>query len=118
MRRMRLRATSLVLMFLGALLPFAANAQGITTQQYRHPKTEKDLNFNKAYLTGIKDGLMAYNISSETKLFCMPGYPPLTFEKADEIILHWTSKKSMDSDKLPIGLTLLYGLKEAYPCPQ
>jgi hypothetical protein len=118
MKRTRLRATGLAVMLLSVALPVAAHAQGMTTQQYRHPKTEKDLNFNKAYLTGIKDGLFAYNISSETKLFCMPGNPPLSFEKADDVILHWLSKKGVDAGSLPIGLALLYGLKEAYPCPQ
>ena len=35
---------------LGGLLSFGAHAQNVTTEQYRNPKNEKDLNFNKAYL--------------------------------------------------------------------
>jgi len=101
---------------LGVLLSFGANAQVITTGQYRHPKNEKDLNFNKAYLVGIKDGLIAYNMSLEDKLFCMPGIPLLTFEQANDILMHLAHKKSADADGLPLGLAMLYGLKETFPC--
>ena len=65
----------------GTVLLNEAAAQGITVDQYRHPDTEKDLSFNKAYLTGIKDGLTAYNMSVEDKLFCLTGdLPFVTFE--------------------------------------
>ena len=114
-----MRNISLAVMLLGFFLSFGANAQTVTTDQYRHPKSEKDLNFNKAYLAGMKDGLIAYNISSENKLFCMPGpIPVLTFEQANDIVMHWANKKSGDADNLPLGLTLLYGLKETYRCPK
>ena len=111
-----MRRISSAAMLLAALMAFAANAQTVTTKQYRHPATEKDLNFNRAYLTGIKDGLIAYNISSEHKLFCMTGTPTLSFDQANDILMHWANKKSVSSESLPIGLTLLYGLKETYPC--
>ena len=104
-------------MLLGFLLPYVANAQTVTMEQYRHPKTEKDLNFNRAYLAGIKDGLIAYNMSSENKLFCMPGLiPVLTFEQANDVVMRWANKKGIDANGLPLGLTLLYGLKETYRC--
>jgi hypothetical protein len=114
-----MRSVSLAAMLLGFLLPFGANAQTVTTEQYRHPKGEKDLNFNKAYLVGIKDGLLAYNMSSENKLFCIPGpIPVLSFEQSNDILLRWANKKGSDRDGLPLGLALLYGLKEIYPCPK
>lgn len=106
-------------MLFGLLLSFGANAQTVTTEQYRHPKNEKDMNFNKAYLAGIKDGLVAYNMSSEDKQFCMPGtIPVLTFEQANDAVIRWANKKGADADSLPLGLTLLYGLKETYRCPK
>ena len=101
---------------LGLLLSFGANAQNVTMEQYRHPKNEKDLNFNKAYFSGIKDGLLAYNMPSEEKLFCMPGIPVLTFEQANDILMRWARKRSTDADSLPLGLALLSGLKETFPC--
>ena len=101
---------------LGGLLSFGAHAQNVTTEQYRNSKNEKDLNFNKAYFASIKDGLLAYNMPSEEKLFCMPGIPVLTFEQANDILMRWARKRSTDADSLPLGLALLSGLKETFPC--
>ncbi len=102
---------------LGGLLASGASAQTVTMEQYQHPKGEKDLNFNKPYLEGIKDGLVAYNMSREDRLFCLGGNPPvLTFERANDILLHWARKRRGEAAGLPLGLALLYSLKEAYPC--
>jgi hypothetical protein len=103
--------------FFGGLLFSDANAQTMTVEQYQHPKGEKDLIFNKSYLEGIKDGLIAYNISVEDRLFCLGGMPPvLTFERASETLLRWARKKGGDAAGLSLGLALLYSLKEAFPC--
>jgi hypothetical protein len=101
----------------GGLLSADANAQTVTVEQYQHPNGEKDLNFNKPYLEGIKDGLIAYNMSGEDKLFCLGGMPPvLTFERASDTLLQWARKRHGDAGGLPLGLALLYSLKEAFPC--
>jgi hypothetical protein len=103
--------------FLGGLPSSDANAQTVTVEQYQHPKGERDLNFNKSYLEGIKDGLIAYNMSIEDKLFCLGGMPSvLTFERASDTLLHWARKRSGDAAGLSLGLALLYSLKEAFPC--
>ena len=108
---------ALVTIFSGGLLCSDANAQTITVEQYQHPKGERDLNFNKPYLEGIKDGLIAYNMSLEDKLFCLGGVPPiLTFERASDTLLHWARKRGGDAAGLSLGLALLYSLKEAFPC--
>ena len=102
---------------LGGSLPSGANAQTITLEQYQHPKGEKDLNFNKPYLEGIKDGLIAYNMSVEDRLFCLGGNPPvLTFDRANDILLRWARKRGGEAVGLPLGLALLYSLKDAFPC--
>jgi hypothetical protein len=117
-----IRFGSVVLMasaasLLGALLCPAANAQTLTVEQYQHPKGEKDLTFNKTYLQGITDGLIAYNISVEDRLFCMGSTPTaLGFERANDILMHWARKKNADVSGLSLGLGMLYGLKEAFPC--
>jgi hypothetical protein len=86
-------------------------------EQYQHPRGEKDFSFNKPYFEGIKDGLIAYNMSREDRLFCLGGDPPvLTFERANDILLHWARKRGGDAAGLPLGLALLYSLKEAFPC--
>ncbi len=103
--------------FSGGLLCADANAQTVTVEQYQHPKGERDLNFNKPYLEGIKDGLVAYNMSVEDKLFCLGGMPPvLTYERASDTLLHWARKRGGDAAGLSLGLALLYSLKEAFPC--
>ena len=103
--------------FSGGLLATGARAQTITVEQYQHPKGEKDLNFNKPYLEGIKDGLVAYNMSVEARLFCLgDGLPVLTFERANDTLLQWARKRRGDAAGLPLGLALLYSLKEAFPC--
>ncbi len=101
---------------LAVLLPPPGRTQSLTTAQYRNPKTEKDLSANKAYLTGAKDGLLAYNNATDNKLFCMRGVPILNFDQANDIAMRWARKKSVDANSLPISLVLLYGLKETFPC--
>jgi hypothetical protein len=94
-----------------------AAAQGITIDQYRRPETEKDLSFNKAYLTGIKDGLTAYNMSVEDKLFCLTGDLPLvTFEQANQVMMAWARKKGPDAGGTSVNVALLHGLQERFPC--
>ena len=94
-----------------------ANAQTVTVEQYQHPKSEKDFSFNKPYFEGIKDGLVAYNISLEGRLFCLGGdLPVLTFERANDILLRWARKRGGDAAGMSLGLALLYSLKEAFPC--
>jgi hypothetical protein len=105
------------IVFLDGLPSTDASAQTVTVEQYQHPKGEKDLNFNKPYLEGIKDVLIAYNMSGEDKLFCLGGMPPvLTFERASDTLLQWARKRHGESGGLPLGLALLYSLKEAFPC--
>ena len=101
----------------GLLLCSAAGAQTVTVEQFQHPKSEAEMNFNKTYLTGIKDGLMAYNMSQESKFFCIGGMPPeLSFERASDILVRWARKRNGNSNGLPLGLAVLYSLKEAFPC--
>jgi hypothetical protein len=103
--------------FLGGWLATDASAQTITVEQYQHPKGEKELNSNKPYLEGIKDGLIAYNMSVEDRLFCLgDGLSVLTFERANDTLLQWARKRRGDAAGLPLGLGLLYSLKEAFPC--
>ncbi len=102
---------------LGALPSFGVNAQAVTLEQYQHPKGEKELNFNKPYFEGLKDGLLAYNMSLEDRLFCLGGMPPvLTFERASDTVVLWARKRGGNAASLSLGLALLYSLKEAFPC--
>jgi hypothetical protein len=96
----------------------AATHQPLTVAQYQHPKTPKDLQFNKAYMIGIKDGLIAYNMSADDKMFCLSGViPHLSFDQANDIIMRW-ARTASDAADLPLGRALLFGLKSTYPCPR
>lgn len=99
------------------MLSGGAAAQSLTIDQYRHPKTDKDLVFNKAYLTGVKDGLMSANISADDKMFCLTGEVPiLSFEQANDVMLSWARKRGADANSISVNRALLYSLKEKYPC--
>ena len=101
---------------LGLSLSFGAAAQTLTTDQYRHPKTAADLKYNKTYLMGVTDGLLAYNTSAEPRLFCPPGLlPKIGFDEANNLVMRYAHKASGAAD-LPLGRVLLFGLRQAYPC--
>jgi hypothetical protein len=118
-RRERIATTASAVALIGTVLLNAAAAQGITVDQYRHPQTEKDLSFNKAYLTGVKDGLTAYNMSVEDKLFCLSGeIPVLSFEQANQVVMVWARKKGANAGGTSVTFALLRGLEERFPCRQ
>jgi hypothetical protein len=64
---------------LGLSLCLDAQAQTVTLAQFQRPKTAKDLEFNKTYLLGVTDGLIAYNSGLDDKLFCIPGLVPKNY---------------------------------------
>ena len=108
-------AIALVLMF--CLASNCAAAQGLTIGDYRRPKSEADLSFNKGYLTGIKDGLIAYNMSLENKLFCLAGdNPTLSFDQANDLMMSWARKRGSGIDAAYLNMSLLSALRERYPC--
>jgi Rap1a immunity proteins len=114
----RIMIIALATALLGLLLCLDAEAQTVTLAQFQHPKTAKDLDFNKTYLLGVADGLIAYNSGLDDKLFCTPGLvPKITFDQANDIVMRWARKTSGSSD-MALGLALLYGLRDAYPCRQ
>jgi len=93
-----------------------AEAQTVTLGQFQHPAGAKDLEFNKAYLLGALNGLIAFNAASDDKQFCLPGLiPKLTFDETNDLVMRWTRKTSGSTD-ITLGQALLFGLKAAYPC--
>lgn len=100
----------------GLSLSFSAAAQVLTTEQYRHPKSADDLKYNKAYLRGVADGLLSYNMSAEPRMFCPPGVlPKISFDQANNLVMRYAHQASGAAD-LPLGRVLLFGLRQAYPC--
>jgi hypothetical protein len=95
----------------------SAAAQWMIIRDYQRPRSDADMNFNKGYLSGVKDGLLAYNMAAENKLFCLSGdLPTMSFEQANDLMMSRTRKKGADIGGSPVNLALLNALREAYPC--
>ena len=94
-----------------------AAAQWLTIKDYQRPKSDADMSFNKGYLSGVKDGLIAYNMAAESKLFCLSGdLPTLGFEQANDLMMSRARKKGPDIGATPVNQALLNALRETYPC--
>src|SRR3974390_3125610 len=112
----RIGAFALAVVLLRIFFCTNAYSQTLTVEQYQHPQNEKDLSINKAYFNGIKDGLVAYNMRAEEKLFCSPEASPLTFERASALLIRWARKRGSSADGLPLSLSVLQSLEEAFSC--
>ena len=97
----------------------SANALTVRFKQYINPSDETAHEFDKLYLDGVSDGLITLNVAlrqeGKTPLFCLPPKMALTTEQADDI-LRREAKKIVPSDDMPIGIVLLAGLRETFPC--
>ena len=95
----------------------SASAQTVRLEQYRHPSEPKFETFNRIYLKGVVDGLIAYAVAQDERerFFCMPPTLAITVEQAEEIMLRYAEKKQLPGT-MPIGIPMLRGLKDAYPC--
>jgi hypothetical protein len=116
-RRNSISTTAGVVAVVSTAMLNTALAQNLTTEQYRRPQTEKDLVFNKAYLMGATDGLLAANALTDDKLFCLPGdIAVLSFEQANDAMMSWVRKKGLDAGHTPTARALPYGLQQKYSC--
>ena len=116
-RRERIATIAIAVVLIGTALLNEAAAQGLTVNDYRRPNSQTELNFNKGYLTGIKDGLIAYNMALDDQLFCLSGdVPTLSFEQANDLMMSWARKRGPDSGGTPVNRALLTALRERYPC--
>ena len=116
-RRGRIATITSAVALFGTVLLNEAAAQGLTINDYRRPNSQPELDFNKGYLTGIKDGLIAYNMAQDDKLFCLSGgLPTLSFEQANDLMMSWARKRGPDSGGTPVNRALLTALRERYPC--
>jgi hypothetical protein len=95
----------------------AASAQTVRLEQYRNPAEPKFKDLNRLYLAGVRDGLIAYSVRQDPKdrVFCMPPKQLLTAEQAEDIMLRFAEKRQLPGNT-PIGVPLLGGLAEAFPC--
>jgi hypothetical protein len=106
----------LVIAALVTLASGSASAQTVRLEQYRHPSEPKFETFNRIYLKGVLDGLIAYSVAhGRDRFFCMPPDLAMTVEQAEEIMLRYAERKQLPATA-PVGIPLFGGLKEAFPC--
>jgi len=97
----------------------AVNALSVSS--YRDEKNDDMRKLNRAYLAGVRDGLVAVNqaIASERKkpYFCLPDDGTLKFERAEEILIQ-EGNKSRSLEHMPAWAILFEGLKDTFPCKE
>ena len=85
------------------------------------PEDEKQRFMNEIYLDGLKDGLIAFNVtlahSGAAPLFCLPPKMVLTGDQVDDILMR-EAKSVPEPDDMPIGIVLLAGLRKTFPCEE
>jgi len=97
----------------------AVNALSVSS--YRDEKNDEMRKLNRAYLAGVRDGLVAVNqaITSERKkpYFCLPDDGTLKFERAEDILIQ-EGNKSRSLEHMPAWAILFEGLKDTFPCKE
>jgi hypothetical protein len=105
---------SLIIAFCGV---YAVNA--LSVNSYRDEKSDEMRKINKAYLAGVRDGIVTVNhaiaLEGKKPYFCLPDEPTLRFEQAEEILLQ-EGKKSRSLEYMPVWLVLFEALKDTFPC--
>jgi hypothetical protein len=99
----------------------ATKADAITVRldDYRNPKSPESKAFNGLYLDGVKEGLIISSLDQkqfgQVPLFCIPPNLAMTVEQAEDIMMRFANKRNLQGN-MPIGVALLGGLEETFPC--
>ena len=102
------------------LVSFTSSADAMTVifKDYK-AATSDEKAFYYLYLDGVREGIVELNVVLEEKrqqpLFCLPERLELTIEQAEDIMMR-QAQKMTDPDQLPIGLLLVQGLQNTFPC--
>ena len=95
----------------------AVNA--LSVNSYRDGKNDEMRKINKAYLAGVRDGLVTVNhaiaLDGKKPYFCLSD--DLRFEQAEEIVLQ-EGNKSRSVEYMPVRTVLFDALKGAFPCKE
>src|SRR6516164_4615338 len=99
-------------------LTSSANAMTVIFKDYK-AATSDEKAFYYLYLDGVREGIIELNVVLEEKrqqpLFCLPEKLALTIEQAEDIMMR-QAEKITDPHQLPIGLLLVEGLQNTFPC--
>jgi hypothetical protein len=96
-----------------------AEAITVTLDSYRHPKNAEFKSFNSLYLDGVKEGLIISSLDQkylgQAPLFCIPSNLAMTVDQAEDIMMRFADKKNLKATT-PVGIALLGGLEDTFPC--
>ena len=94
----------------------AVNA--LSVNSYRDEKSDEMRKLNKAYLSGVRDGIVAVNhaieLDGKRPFFCLPN-DALRFEQAEDIMIE-RGKTSRTLDYRFVWAVLFEALKDNFPC--
>jgi hypothetical protein len=97
----------------------AVNA--LSVNSYRDEKNDDLRKINKAYLAGVRDGIITVNyaiaVEGKKPYFCLSDDQTLRFEQAEEILLQ-EGKKSRSLEHMPVWAVLFEALKDTFPCKE
>jgi hypothetical protein len=92
---------------------------------YLHPRNDTEQALFSMYVAGLRDGFGFYAAVEEhqnptaKRLYCFPRDIALKTEQAEEIIRRSAEQhKDSTTDRDSVGLTLLLGLMQNFPCQQ
>jgi hypothetical protein len=93
-----------VLLVIGLMFSLASSANAATVILKNYKAHQND-DLYKAYLDGLREGLIAFNeelaFTGQQRRFCMPRNLARTVEQADDIMMREAAKMN-DPDRLPI----------------
>ena len=95
----------------------AVNA--LSVNSYRDETNDEMRKINRAYLAGVRDGIMAVNhaiaLDGKKPYFCLSDDLTLRFEQAEEILIQ-EGNKSRSLEHMPVWAVLFEALKNKFPC--
>jgi len=109
------RAMATLIIAFGAVS--AVNA--LSVNSYRDEKNDEMRKINKAYLAGVRYGIVTVNhaiaLEGKKPFFCLSD--DLRFEQAEEILLQ-EGKKSRSLEYRPVWAVLFEALRDTFPCKE
>ena len=116
-----LEQTKAVIALILFALNSSANAMTVIFKDYKAAANKDEKAFYYLYLDGVREGIVELNVvlkkNRQQPLFCLPEKLELNVEQAEDIMMR-QAEKIADPDQLPIGLLLVEGLQNTFPCDE
>ena len=95
-----------------------STVNALSVNSYRDEKNDEMRKLNRAYLSGVRDGIVTVNhaiaLDGKKPYFCLPN-DALRFEQAEDIMIQ-QAKTSRTFDYMPVWAVLFEGLRDKFPC--